>query len=127
MDAHRLENLTDDEIRSVDQFIFRYSCLQDALGQKVFKYLLEATGEPVPAVATFIDRLHVLERMNILDATEWERTRIIRNRLVHEYPDAEKRRQVLQAALDSAPMLIAVLAQVEELAQSKLGISGAGP
>ncbi|MGE3772677.1 MAG: hypothetical protein AB7I32_07105, partial [Gammaproteobacteria bacterium] len=61
LDARRLEAFSDDEIRIVDQFIYRYTSLQDTLGQKEFKYLLDATQEPVPPTATFIDRLHVLE------------------------------------------------------------------
>jgi len=125
--AHQLEHLTDDEIRSVDQFIFRYTCLQDSLGQKTFKYLLEATGEPLPPVATFIDRLHVLERLGVLSASEWENTRVIRNRLAHEYPDAEKRRQILHAAMETAPLLETILVHIEQLARDKLGITNPTP
>jgi len=122
LDAKRLEHLTDDEVKNIDQFIFRYTSLQDALGQKTFKYLLEATGEPLLSNSTFIDRLNVLERLGLLDAAEWLNTRVIRNRLVHEYPDSEKRRQILQAAIDSAPMLMTVFSQIEQLAQRTLGI-----
>lgn len=122
LDANRLEHLTDDEVKNIDQFIFRYTSLQDALGQKTFKYLLEATGEPLLSNATFIDRLNVLERLGLLDAAEWANARVVRNRLVHEYPDSEKRREILQAAIDSAPMLMSVFSQIEKLAQRTLGI-----
>lgn len=115
--------MTDDEIRTVDQFIFRYACLQDSLGQKTFKYLLEATQEPLPPAATFIDRLHVLERLDVLNAPEWENTRVIRNRLVHEYPDAEKRWQILHAAMETVPLLESILASIEQIARDKLGIT----
>lgn len=123
LDAHRLESLSDDEIRIVDQFIYRYTCLQDALGQKAFKYLLEATQEPLGPAATFIDRLNVLERLGVLDASDWEITRLLRNRLVHEYPDAEKRRQILRAAVETVPQLQVILEHIQRIARDKLGVS----
>ncbi|MGE0566264.1 MAG: hypothetical protein AB7O50_17325 [Pseudolabrys sp.] len=126
LDARRLEAFSDDEIRIVDQFIYRYTSLQDTLGQKAFKYLLDATQEPVPPTATFIDRLHVLERLGVLAVSEWENTRIIRNRLVHDYPDAEKRRQILQAALDTAPQMERILEHIRRLAHDKLGVHESG-
>jgi len=122
MDARKIDNLSDQEVRVVDQFIFRFTYLQDALGQKVFKYLLEALREPLGESVTFIDKVRVLEKLQVLDADEWENTRVIRNRLVHEYPDAGKRLEILHAAMEIAPWLGAVLGRVEQLSQDKLGL-----
>ncbi|MGE0430539.1 MAG: hypothetical protein AB7P11_21255 [Hydrogenophaga sp.] len=126
LDAARLERLNDNETRIVDQFIYRYTCLQDALGQKAFKTLLEASQEPLAQGATFLDRLHALERLQVLSAEDWELTRIIRNRLVHEYPDAEKRLQILRTAMSTARTLTSALTQIHRIAKEKLGIPRAG-
>lgn len=79
-------NLNTEEIRCLDQFIFRFSKLQDAMGAKIFRYLLEYLDEDVTALP-MRDILNRLERYQFLsDANEWIYIRELRNEIAHDYP-----------------------------------------
>jgi len=83
----RYEDLTEDEIEHIDQFLFRFSKLQDAMGQKLFKSLLVALDEDINNLP-FIDILNKLEKIQILeDINIWRELREYRNELSHNYDD----------------------------------------
>ena len=81
------ERLSDDDIAFLDQLIYRYLKLQDAMGEKLFPLtlvLLEENMEGKP----FIDMLNRLERLELIPSREmWTLWRELRNDLTHEYPD----------------------------------------
>ena len=78
--------LNSEQIRCLDQFIFRFSKLQDAMGAKIFRFLLEYLDEDVTALP-MRDILNRLERYRILpDANEWIYIRELRNEIAHDYP-----------------------------------------
>ena len=78
--------LNSEQIRCLDQFIFRFSKLQDAMGAKIFRFLLEYLDEDVTALP-MRDILNCLERYHILpDANEWIYIRELRNEIAHDYP-----------------------------------------
>ena len=54
-------SLTDNEIAHVDQLIYRYTKLQDALGAKLFPQIVSHLREDAESL-TVIDRLAQLER-----------------------------------------------------------------
>lgn len=69
-----------------DQLIYRFSKLQDSMGSRLFKQLLEALEEETSGLP-FIDILYKLEKLNLLDnAKEWITLRQTRNTITHEYP-----------------------------------------
>ena len=75
-----------DQIRCLDQFIFRFSKLQDAIGAKIFRYTLEILEEDVTSLP-MRDILNRLERFNIIpSADEWIYIRELRNEIAHDYP-----------------------------------------
>ena len=75
-----------DQIRCIDQFIFRFSKLQDAIGAKIFRYTLEILEEDVISLP-MRDILNRLERFNIIpSADEWIYIRELRNEIAHDYP-----------------------------------------
>ena len=75
-----------DQIRCIDQFIFRFSKLQDAIGAKIFRYTLEILEEDVNSLP-MRDILNRLERFNIIpSADEWIYIRELRNEIAHDYP-----------------------------------------
>ncbi|MBK8535855.1 MAG: hypothetical protein IPL59_12450 [Candidatus Competibacteraceae bacterium] len=96
LDADRLK------VRLVDQLLFRFTKLQDALGERLIPgtlNLLQEPFEPWP----MRDRLNRLEKLGFLDVNRWLAWREIRNRLAHEYPDQpEMRFAALLAAIDAA-------------------------
>ena len=78
--------LDDETIGFLDQYIFRFSKLQDALETRLFPLILESLAEPV-ADKAFIDILNRLEQLEILNsAFAWVELRKIRNDIAHEYP-----------------------------------------
>ena len=69
-----------------DQLIYRFSKLQDSMGSRLFKQLLEALEEDVSGLP-FIDILYKLEKLNLLEnAKDWVKLRQTRNNISHEYP-----------------------------------------
>ncbi len=57
LDIDSYNSLDDLEVSVIDQMIFRFSKLQDTLGDKIFPSILELNGEKVKSM-TFIDRLN---------------------------------------------------------------------
>lgn len=80
------ERLSKDELSYLDQLIFRFSKLQDSMGRRIFPDLLEALGEDVYD-KPFIDKLNLLERLELLeDHKTWLNLRETSNLVTHEYP-----------------------------------------
>uniref|UniRef100_Q3AU95 Uncharacterized protein n=1 Tax=Chlorobium chlorochromatii (strain CaD3) TaxID=340177 RepID=Q3AU95_CHLCH len=76
--------LDDVALSFLDQIVFRYSKLQDTLGDKVFPLLLLATGEEVKR-KTFLDILNRLEELELVDRMTWLQLREARNEVTHDY------------------------------------------
>ena len=73
-------------IGNIDQLVFRFTKLQDELGNYTFRYLLEYLKEDI-ADKPFRDILNILERLRIIDSVDsWLILRELRNDLAHEYP-----------------------------------------
>ena len=86
MSVDSYTNLDENQIRCMDQFIFRFSKLQDAMGAKIFRYVLEYLDEDVSALP-MRDILNLLERYHFIDsADEWGYIRELRNESAHDYP-----------------------------------------
>ena len=80
------QSFDSEQIRCIDQFIFRFSKLQDAIGAKIFRYILEILEEDVTSLP-MRDILNRLERFNIIpSADEWIYIRELRNEIAHDYP-----------------------------------------
>ncbi|MFZ4582913.1 MAG: hypothetical protein ACOYM7_09710 [Paludibacter sp.] len=78
--------ITDEELSFFDQFIYRFSKLQDAMGAKLFISVLINLGEDTKGIP-FIDIVQRLEKLHIIESAEdWFKLREIRNILTHEYP-----------------------------------------
>ena len=81
-------SLSDETISFLDQFIYRFSKLQDVIGSRLFPILLDSLAETTDDKA-FIDILNRLERLEIIDsALKWSELRKIRNDIAHEYPSS---------------------------------------
>ena len=63
LDVEHYTTLDEIYISIIDQMIFRFSKLQDTMGNKIFPFILELSGEKVKAM-TFIDRLNRLEELD---------------------------------------------------------------
>jgi hypothetical protein len=73
-----------EEVGFIDQFLFRFSKLQDSMGEKLFGTMLFLLGEDF-SKKPFIDMLNRLEKLGLLDKQERMDLRTIRNNVAHEY------------------------------------------
>jgi uncharacterized protein with HEPN domain len=101
------KELSQEYISRTDQLIYRFSQLQDTIGNE-----LEGLAEYTPNMP-FIDILNKLEKLSIIDSAEqWFSLREIRNLVIHEYSGNEQemvhalnelhqQAQVLHSTLDN--------------------------
>lgn len=85
--AASLAALSDESVQDWDQFVLRFTKLQDTLGAKLFPALLEYLQEPYED-RPMLDKLHRLEKLGYLnEVNDWQLLRVIRNRFAHDYPE----------------------------------------
>ena len=87
--AKKYENLSDREVEAIDQYLFRFSKLQDTMGRKLFKLIVSEYVDNIEEM-TFLDILNYLEKIGILEANTWKILRAIRNNISHQYDDEPK-------------------------------------
>ncbi len=77
-------------VETIDSFIFRFSKMQDTMGEKLFPLILEILGEESRS-KPFIDILNKLEKLEFIPSSnQWRQLRELRNILTHTYPWDEK-------------------------------------
>lgn len=78
-----------EKIKTIDFFIYRFTKIQDKMGEKLFPTILKELYE-YKASMSLIDVLHRLEKLELLESSDaWIDYRKLRNALTHEYPDNE--------------------------------------
>ena len=100
LSTQRYKELNKDEVQDIDQFLFRFAKLQDTMGDKIFKLILEKyEGEVKPM--PFLDLLNKLEKYGCINsAKEWVYLRKLRNEVSHQYDDeAEEMSQAINALI----------------------------
>lgn len=91
--ADRMTAPDDELVAALDQFAFRFSRLQDTLGQKAFRYVLVGALREPCEDSPMRDVLDRLERLRLLpSADRWEEIRAARNILAHDSPDTPAQR-----------------------------------
>lgn len=113
-----------EQVQVVDQFVFRFSKVQDAMGERLFKAALELVGEEVKT-RTFLDILNRLEQLGGLESREqWMGLRVMRNRFAHEYDDdAVSMSEALNTAYAQAPRLVEIFDQIRGFVANYLTLS----
>ena len=113
----------EDEISYIDQIVYRFSKLQDAIGQKLFKAVLIYLDEDVMNKAA-IDIFNRLEQLTIIENYEsWKDLRDLRNELAHEYEeDANETAEKLNAMFEKKSYLEKYLNDIRNyLSKRELG------
>jgi len=84
------EDLDDTEkVKTIDSFIYRFTKIQDKMGEKLFPAVLKELQEYKPNMP-LIDVLNKLEKFELIDNVDmWIDFRKLRNNLTHDYPDNE--------------------------------------
>jgi uncharacterized protein with HEPN domain len=84
LDINKYLILNKIESSFVDQLNFRFSKLQDTMGESLFKSILIMSEEEVKKM-TFLDILNRLEELEIINKNDWLKLREVRNEIAHEY------------------------------------------
>jgi len=87
LNMESFSKLSERELDKLDVLVFRFSKLQDLLGQKIFRYILEYSG--FDTNISFVKILSELEREGLLEVDRWRALRDVRNAIAHEYPNEE--------------------------------------
>lgn len=113
-----LAQLTPLDLAIFDQFIVRFSKLQDAMGAKLLPAVLELTQEQGELKA-FIDKLNRLEKIDAIEsAEEWLELREMHNQFAHDYPEEpEIQASLLNKAFKLSERLLAILESVSHFAE----------
>lgn len=110
--AQQLEAPPNDLVATLDQFAFRFSRLQDTLGQKAFRSVLVGSLREPYEDSPLRDVLDRLEQLALLPSVDrWEEIRAARNSLAHDYPDTPAQRA---ARLNLARPMIDEMASILE-------------
>jgi predicted nucleotidyltransferase len=87
LSAPKYEQLSDAQVETIDQYLFRFAKLQDTMGGRLFKIIVSEYVDNIEEL-TLVDILNKLEKINILDdANIWKKLRSIRNNISHQYDD----------------------------------------
>jgi len=99
----------------LEAYLKRFSSLQDYLGAKVFRTLLDMAGMSYSKMS---EVLTLIEKEEIVSLDRWIEFRNIRNELEHDYPDElEEALRELKYCVDSFDYMQEVVVKVFEFAR----------
>ena len=113
--------LSDDQVEHVDQLVYRFTKLQDALGAKLFPLIASVLREDAESLTVF-DVLAELEKAGAIpDASDWASLRETRNQLTHDYgDDPEESSQQPNEVMDQVDKLKAAARQAEPFVRERV-------
>ena len=108
------QHLTDAQVQSLDQFILRFTKLQDAMGNRLFPAILHYLQEQYED-RPMLDKIHRLEKLGYLHNAEgWQNIRNIRNKFAHDYPeDWDRNAALINLACEAAAAMHGMLTGIE--------------
>ena len=116
--VEQYKSLSKDEVQDIDQYIFRFSKLQDTMGDKIFKIILKQYDGHIDNI-TFLDVLNRLEKYCCISSAK-ERSYLgkLRNELAHQYDDeAQEMTQAINALLTQKEIIKNVYTKLKNCAQ----------
>lgn len=113
-DGSKVDTFSEQELLLTDLLVNRFGKLQDLIGQKIIDKLLILNEELIDNM-TMLDKIHKLERLNIIENADlWKEIRQVRNQVAHEYPDhPELVAEYLNKIIQLAPKLINILSNIK--------------
>ena len=103
-----------DNVEIIDSFIFRFSKMQDTMGETLFPAALTLVGEYKRSMS-FIDILNKLEQLELIDRMQtWQAFRKTRNLFAHTYPwETQDLISGIKLALQYSDKLIAIYEKIK--------------
>ncbi len=113
--------LAESQIRTLDQLVFRFGKLQDAIGTRLLPAMLQLLQEWRDD-EPFLDKLNRAEKLGMLASVEqWQWLRELRNQTAHEYPDNPALvLENLRRLVAHVPMLLALHLHLAGVAAARL-------
>lgn len=117
MPEHSVKSMDEQSMLWTDLLVNRFGKLQDLIGSKIIDLFFEQAGDNIDGLTT-IDKLHKLEKLNIInDANIWKTMRRVRNYVAHEYPDhPEIMAQHLNQIFTLTPKLLHIYERIKNSA-----------
>ncbi len=114
LSAQKYIELNKQEVQALDQYLYRFSKLQDTMGDKIFRMLVKQYQQSEQQLP-FIDMLNTLEKLKFISsAKEWVYLRKVRNDIAHQCDDLpEENSRAINHILQQKAIIIGVFAQVE--------------
>ena len=108
-----IESMDDEVVQDWDQFILRFTKLQDVMGARLYPALLDYLQEPYQD-RPMLDKLNRLEALSYLGSVDdWNALRVIRNTFAHDYPqDDALKAAYLNEAVAAVPVLENLLSRI---------------
>lgn len=115
-----IDELTDSQVRTLDQLLFRFGKLQDAIGVRLLPSLLKFVQEWQDN-APFLDQLNRAEKLGFLSSVQqWQRLRELRNQSAHEYPEQPEIMMLnLRRLVEHVPILENISIRLAEIVQQR--------
>ena len=122
LSVKKYKDFNDSEIRLLDQIIYRFTKLQDAMGERLFVSLLLTLEEDVNTLS-FIDILNRMEQLRILDSKDdWLFLRKLRNEFSHEYSnELEENVNAVNQLILNLPKIYNIFFQIKKYTLGKFG------
>ncbi|MBS3968729.1 MAG: TM1812 family CRISPR-associated protein [Clostridia bacterium] len=117
--ATQLALYDDEAVQDWDQFLLRFTKLQDTMGARLLPAVLEVLQEALED-RPMIDKLNRLEKLGLIEhAHDWAQLRAIRNQLAHDYPQDEAIKAAwLNRAVAAVAVLDATLARLRPICET---------
>ncbi len=121
LSVQKYKILSKDEVQAIDQYLYRFSKLQDTLRQKIFRLVLNIY-EPFDESIPFIDVLNKLEKLDFLEsAKEWINLRDKRNKIAHQYDDEPyEMTQAINDILNQKDIIKAIYLKIKQKVEASL-------
>lgn len=119
----KMGKINEIDLALFDQLIYRFSKLQDVMGARLFKELLEMLEEDTEGIP-FLDILNKMEKFGLIhDVKTWTTLRQARNTVSHEYPFYEDIQvEELNLLPESVETLSEIWQQLKLYAQKNFGV-----
>lgn len=117
----RENHLTEAHIRTLDQLLFRFGKLQDAMGARLLPAVMQQLQE-WQEHEPFLDTLNRAEKLGMLSSVEqWLLVRELRNQTAHDYPEQPERMLAgLRRLVSHVPLLVKLHAQLASMAEQRI-------
>jgi len=110
----------------IDQLNFRFSKLQDTIGESIFRAILILSKEEVKKM-TFLDILNRIEELEIIEKDEWLKLREVRNEIAHEYSfNQDEVVDNINLIYNKSAKLIDIYLKIGEFIDGRLSINQSG-